>query len=456
MTKDLQLHQKRKQWADRLMLLGWTAVLIGFILLFALPEAHFTIGVSLLMSGFLLVVIGETLFKIFQYAFKQHYLSTVLNEIFETVRYTPVRGRSSTKLRYVLLDFLKRGTRHVSHGLREEEVRKTWFVPLGEGGFFSGDYFEGKFGEVNVSGSDVKTMRRRHNQKNNKTSYETLFHGRVFRFDFNKLLDGAVFVLERYEPTSPVKLERVTMESMAFNKTFNVFATKPQTAFYVLTPHFMERLQTIEKNHPGKIGFSFQGSTLYFAIHTGKDTFGFRHFKKLDADLIETMQQDVMLLHDLVEDLQLNTRIFLPVTDEPTGEETSLGIHPNWSRDMAPDEAARSIIDAMAPVESLTPKGKKTVSLEHTDQSNAMLKQYTESLELSEEEQFEGFFKVYLKLAQLKARSAHGFDSMSASKFGCLTVIVIIIIIVFAFIFLDNFNCSVNAFTVFPNRLILF
>ncbi|TVP96734.1 MAG: DUF3137 domain-containing protein [Acholeplasmatales bacterium] len=462
MTNDLQKYQQRKKLADSLLIGGIVLVVAGFVLVFTLEEP-FILGWLVLMAGFGMALLGEILFKVFQYDFKNRFLKQYINEGFDRVRYMPVRDRTSNKLRYVLLDLLKRKARYMPHGLRADEVEKTGFVPPADGGFFSSDYLEGTIGTVGFAASDVKTEKKIRHENNNKTTYQTLFHGRVFRFDFNKPLDGDVFVLERYTPYGKYgrkELEKVQMESIAFNKTFNVHTSKPQTAFYVLTPHFMERLEAIEKNHPGNIGFSFIGRALYFAIHTGRDTFAFRHFKKLDAQFLKSIHDDVNLLGELIDDLRLNDRIFLPEAPAKSSDaKTTLSdadiwqehadnepipTDETWAQDLHPAEVARATLAAMKQRETETAKGKTVMVLEHTERSQAMYDTYVKSCDMADAKQFERLFTGLLKMEQTKIRAQHNFETMSGKKLGCLTVIGFIVFIILMFMFSDNCNVTVN------------
>ena len=63
------------------------------------------------------------------------------------------------------------------------------------------------------------------------------------------------------------------MESVDFNSELKVYSENELDAFYLLTPHFMERLIYMDNKYNDKISFSFQDKKLYMAIDNRIDTF---------------------------------------------------------------------------------------------------------------------------------------------------------------------------------------
>jgi hypothetical protein len=177
----------------------------------------------------------------------------------------------------------------------------------------SEDYLAGELDGVKFVSSDVILQDRRvtHTSKGGThTRYVTYFHGRIFRFDFNKAFKGSVQVLESYSPKSRRHFENVSLESVDFNKIFKTYATNAHTAFYILTPHFMESLMSLEKKHPGNLGFSFLDTQLHVAIHNRQSAFSIRPFSKMDTTLLSRFDEDLNIIYDIVDDLKLNKDIF--------------------------------------------------------------------------------------------------------------------------------------------------
>jgi len=303
LKEGLQEHQAKKKRAERIILLGLPFLGFGILAAVlgtteALGEWAVTVGVVLIIFAVLVFVLGFALFQRFETNFKHEFLKDYLSGLVEEGEFVPQKGFGKIQ------------------GLDPADVYNTEFIERADR-FYSYDFFRGKIDGVDFVSSDVKlqrieyeTYRDKDGKIRRRKKYVTYFHGRVFHFDFNKDFDGHVLVLERYKPQTRRKYQKVEFESVDFNKKFRTLATREHTAFYILTPHFMESLMKIEKNHPGNLGFSFIDNKLYFAIHTGKPTFSVRPFRRLDEKLLEKFREDVGLIHNLVDELKLNRKIF--------------------------------------------------------------------------------------------------------------------------------------------------
>lgn len=272
---------KKKKVSEIFMGTGGV-VLIGGVLLFITGNTFIV-----MIVGAILLFIGLAYFNHVGTIFKSKVLKKHLEETIENCVYDPRKGLDKNEV--MRTEFLKRPDR-----IKTE------------------DYLAGELDGVKFVSSDVVLKERQvtHTSKGTRTRYVTYFHGRVFRFDFNKQFKGAVQVLESYRPKTRRNFEKVSLESIDFNKTYKTYATDAHTAFYILTPHFMESLMTLEKKHPGNLGFSFLESHLHVAIHNRKSSFSIRPFSKLDTSLLKRFDEDLNIIYDIVDDLKLNKDIF--------------------------------------------------------------------------------------------------------------------------------------------------
>ena len=71
------------------------------------------------------------------------------------------------------------------------------------------------------------------------------------------------------------------MESIDFNSELKAYTDIDHDAFYILTPHFMEKLLFLDKKYNDKINFSFINNKLYISIDTRRDTFDIKLFNML-------------------------------------------------------------------------------------------------------------------------------------------------------------------------------
>ncbi|MGM0435755.1 MAG: DUF3137 domain-containing protein [Bacillota bacterium] len=281
MDNILEPLNKKKKVSEILMATGGF-VLIGGVLLFITGNTFIV-----MIVGAVLLFIGLAYFNHVGTIFKRKVLKKHLEEKIENCVYAPKKGLNKHEI--MNTEFLKRPDRIKSE-----------------------DYLAGELDGVKFVSSDVVLQERQvtHTSKGTRTRYVTYFHGRVFRFDFNKEFKGAVQVLESYRPKTRRNFEKVSLESIDFNKTYKTYATDAHTAFYILTPHFMESLMSLEKKHPGNLGFSFLESHLHVAIHNRKSSFSIRPFSKLDTSLLKRFDEDLNIIYDIVDDLKLNKDIF--------------------------------------------------------------------------------------------------------------------------------------------------
>ena len=60
----------------------------------------------------------------------------------------------------------------------------------------------------------------------------------------------------------------IETENIAFNKKFQIITREPHNAFYILTPHFMERILSMDKTAHGKTSLVFEGSSVCITIQS--------------------------------------------------------------------------------------------------------------------------------------------------------------------------------------------
>ncbi len=289
MDKELQQYQSRKTKAEQKTMIGGFLILPGIALVLTLGDhtIFLWLGILFIIIGAISIAMGASAYSKVVMDFKLNFLKKMMGEWIEEGEYYPKRGLTKTEVYHS--EFLKRADR-----------------------FYAEDLITGKIDGVTFKSSDLKLEERktRHTKNGTQTYYETFFRGQMYVFDFNKTFDGFLQVLERGRPISRRKYEKIKLESMAFNKKFTTYSTNSHSAFYVLTPHFMESMMKIEREHPGQIFFSFIDTQMHMAINNNKDNFAIRMFRKIDQALIETFKKDLAIIYDIVDDLKLNKNIF--------------------------------------------------------------------------------------------------------------------------------------------------
>jgi hypothetical protein len=186
------------------------------------------------------------------------------------------------------------------------------------------DHFKGKLGKTAIEFSEVVGRHRTTTGTGSKRKehYTIIFKGVFFVADFNKNFMGHTIVLpdtaERMLGKFGQNLqsmssrgELIKLEDPEFEKEFCVYADDQVEARYILSPSLMQRIVEFKRKWNTKVYLSFRNSKVYIAIKMKKNLFESRLFKSIvDYKFIEENIRFLILLTGIVEDLNLNTRIW--------------------------------------------------------------------------------------------------------------------------------------------------
>lgn len=179
-------------------------------------------------------------------------------------------------------------------------------------GFVGDTYIE--FSELNVQSSAEKST--------GKANYQHTFQGLFFIMDFNKSFDGTLYVLPKSvqthlsqlvgdtTTTDGKQMDLVTLENSLFNDAFRVRATDQILARYVLTPALMESIMAYKEKSDYYPMFSFSNGVLYLALSTHRTHFEFQLNKGINRETLRTHFEDINLALGMVDELQLNARLW--------------------------------------------------------------------------------------------------------------------------------------------------
>ena len=276
MLHESLLH-KRSELSRKYLPLGVGFLVLGGALFFLFPFLGLIAGI-----GVLYIAIYLTKLQAAASDFKDQLMSAVLGEFFTKVSHDKHKGLS-------LVDVM-------ASELLSKPDR-----------FYSNDLIIGEYNGVDFRLSDVTLQRVTSNGKT--TTVTTYFRGPVMVFDFHKQTDGKLIVQETMRGELFTKYKRIKLESVSFNKTFHTYSTKDQLAFYILTPHFMERLLRLEDEVDGNFYFSFIDGKMYVALYNNKDLFEFNMFGTINGKIYERFYYEIKIVKDLIEELRLNPNL---------------------------------------------------------------------------------------------------------------------------------------------------
>ena len=130
-------------------------------------------------------------------------------------------------------------------GFMKENIEAFGLCAMGNS-FWSEDYIRASYQGVGFEVAEVHVRDIDKSSDGNRS--ETFFEGRMLVFNFPNKIVSSVSLFSRkfkHRPLSKreAKEMKVELESMQFNNDFDVYSETQQDAFYLITPHFMERLQ---------------------------------------------------------------------------------------------------------------------------------------------------------------------------------------------------------------------
>ncbi len=270
---------------------GAVGIIVALVLFFILPVG-FVLFLFLIYFAILFGKLIETVrrtSKEIKPTFKKDVIQALLNYFYEEVRYDP-RQRISVKLLQRSLLFEKRVYRNTGD-----------------------DFTECKIGDTYICFSEVQAYSR-------SSSY--FFNGIFIAVAFNKSFTSKTIVL----PNSRTSLFRkikmnimgvmqhakmIKLEDSVFNKEFDVISEDQVESRYLLSTSLMQRLLDYKQKINKNVSFSFIDNWFYVSIPTKVNMFEASISNSLtDKEFIKSNYDYFQLLTGLVEDLDLNTKIW--------------------------------------------------------------------------------------------------------------------------------------------------
>lgn len=219
------------------------------------------------------------------------------------------------------------GLRYTAHGVvGESKFRASGIFNRRMDRYRGEDHIAGRLDKTDFEFSEVhaeyKTQTRTR-KGGTRTTYHTIFKGVFFIADFHKEFRTRTLVLpdtlertfgflgQKLQSWNFTRGELIKLEDPEFEREFCVYGDDQVEARYILSPSLMRRILTYKQKFGGSIYLSFLHSKVYVALSTGKNHFEARLFDPVnDFGLVQEYLRDLDLIVDIVEDLNLNTRIW--------------------------------------------------------------------------------------------------------------------------------------------------
>jgi len=298
LVHDLQeLDQERKQVDRKVLLIAVITIIIILIIGRFRGSATMYFQILAGVAGFIAVTVVS---KNYRQNFKNKIISKIAGFVDENLIYTPD------------------GT------VSREEFTNSGIFQKYCNNYRGEDHFKGKMGKTAFEFSEVvgKNVTSSGTGSNKKQHQHLVFRGIFFVADFNKNFNGYTVVLpdtaERMLGRFGHSLQSMSsrgqlikLEDPEFEKEFCVYSDDQVEARYILSTSLMQRILEFKRKWNTKIYLSFRDSKVYIAISMNKNLFETRLFKTVqDYNFIEENIQFLILITGIIEDLNLNTRIW--------------------------------------------------------------------------------------------------------------------------------------------------
>ena len=291
-----ELEQDRIKLKNKTLLV--TGITVGIVALLALIFQSYEV----VFFGFVAILIFPVLFtgkqkREYILKFKKYFVQSALKTVFTDLTYRPEQG------------------------MPRDVISSTKMMHMGDR-YTSNDYISGRYKDIGFRQADIHIEEEREttdSDGNTRTYWVTLFRGRWMIFDFNKTFKADLQVCQKHFGNNKIsnwgnesKFERVKLESVDFNKRFNVYAQSDHEAFYLLTPPIMEKIIKLDDMNQGRLLLCFIDNKLHIGLYDGKDSFEHAPiFKQINEEQVRSnISNDIKQITMFIDELDLDNDLF--------------------------------------------------------------------------------------------------------------------------------------------------
>ena len=299
---DLEI-QRREIVSSKLK--GWGAIVLGIIALILVSSTGqmliaLIVGAAAIIPGIVIVYRLAEKIGLYKSRFKNEVIGAALSTVDPSLTLDPYKGILEAEFRFSQL-FSTSPDRYHTEDLVSGKADKTSF-------YFAEVHAEYKTETQTKSGRQVQ--------------WHDILKGIVFSADFNKNFNGVTVVRPKdlgasigawfsKNVFSIGDKNVVQLENDSFNKKFVTYSTDQIEARYILTPAMMEKINALDERSAYTVSVSFINSSLYIAFPLNKNYFEPPVFKTLlKPDLLDDDMSVLSFMYDIIQELDLNTRIW--------------------------------------------------------------------------------------------------------------------------------------------------
>ena len=287
-----QLEEERRKLKKRGTRQALISLLVGLmagIALSVVAKELFLLPLCLVIGGIVGLLLIQSKSKPLSLFYKREIVGPILESLVPGSLYLPESGIPESLFRECGL-FTLTPDRYRSEDLMQGKIDKTTF------------FLAEVHAERRVVTVDSKGRTSEH--------WEDIFKGFLFVADFNKHFSGRTLLHRDTWIKMPREGNRIKLEDPRFEKYYDVYATDPVEARYILTPSLMERIVELNKKF-NKPTLSFINANVVVAIPTRQNYFETGIWKAANRKEKFTTDFGMLIaMLDVVRDLNLNNRIW--------------------------------------------------------------------------------------------------------------------------------------------------
>lgn len=189
------------------------------------------------------------------------------------------------------------------------------------------DLIHGVYGETGFQLAEVNAKEKRETTDTDgkrKTTYVTIFNGLILVADFHKHFQGRTFIFPDVAEKALGGLGRtlqkmggrhdtelIQLEDVEFEREFSVHSSDQIESRYILSPAMMRRLIELKSKFGKDVRLAFKDSNVILAVPHPKPYLEPNiRAPATDPGQIESMLREVSHFIEIIEELDLNTRIW--------------------------------------------------------------------------------------------------------------------------------------------------
>ncbi|MEE3343026.1 MAG: DUF3137 domain-containing protein [Bacilli bacterium] len=297
-----ELRRIQKSIKSKSLIIDISSYVIIIIVLccryFSLKNSIYSVIVDDLFSCIINVLIIVALIRGVFIKIKQFVIERELKEFNDNYKKTFILSSLMKSFDNLTYDF--------DRGLPMDVIASTELIDLADA-YSSNDYVSGTYRNIRFEQADVIIEKR-----DEDDDYIKVFLGKWIIFDFGKKFYSNIHIYKRsLKNWWKGKYKEIKLEDETFNKKYLVFAENEHDAFYVLTPHFMEKIDSVMSKLDCEVSLGFVDNKLHIAINNYNDSFEYNVYKEINEEkIISEVSKDIKIIIDFVDELQLDNDLF--------------------------------------------------------------------------------------------------------------------------------------------------